>query len=126
MAQSDWAAGYELIVTIDGVAYPFATVDLERRARIINRANSKYTPGYEVNRSGLKGLTMTVEGPFKEGEAPIEEGEEYTWIYKPTTASVGLSFLGIAETVRHSNDVEDGPRLTVTIRAQSDFDTVFV
>src|SRR5262245_9316398 len=121
MAASDWIAGYELTVTIQGVQYPFARVSYRPSAKMINRSNSKYFPGYVINKAGLRSLTFTASGPFKEGELPIGIGYEYTWIYKPSGANVGFSFLGVVESITHANDVEDGPTTEVTVQSTDQF-----
>jgi len=126
MSQADWSAGYEFSVTIDGVAYPFAKVDLGMTAKEINRANSKYDPGFSVIKAGIKGLTFDLEGPWKPDEAALEVGAEYTWLYYPYAAHLGYEFLGIILDISHQNDQEDGPRMNVKVKAQSDFDPIMV
>jgi hypothetical protein len=126
VAQSDWVAGSELSVTIDGTAYPFKSVRWNPKAKMIDRANTKYSPGFRVRKSGLKEGTFTAEGPYKEGEVPVEVGEEYTFLAKPSEANVGFEVLLLVEDMTFSDDVEDGPNLSITLQTQGEFNPVIV
>jgi len=121
MAATDWIAGYEFTVLIQGVQYPFARASYKPSAKMINRSNSKYSPGFVINKAGIKSLTFTASGPYKEGELPIGIGNEYTWTYKPSGANLGFIFLGVVETITHANDVEDGPTMEITVQNSQDF-----
>lgn len=124
MAADDWLAGYELSVAVGGQTYPFARVSYRPSAKMINRANSKYSAGFMINKAGIKSLTFTAGGPYKEGELPLAVGEEYTWLYKPAAGHVGFTFLGVLESMTFDNNVEDGPNVDVTVQNSADFDPV--
>lgn len=126
MSQTDWSAGYEFTVEIDGVEYPFAKADLGMTAKEINRSQSKYDPGFLVIKAGQKALTLDLEGPWKPDEAALEVGAEYTWTYRPYAAHLGYEFIGLILDISHHNDQEDGPRANVKVKAQSDFDPIMV
>lgn len=124
MADSDWVAGYEFVVMIAGTAYPFATADLDMTAKEIDRSQTKYTPGYEVTKAGKKKLVFDLEGPYKAGEAPLTLGNEYTWNYKPYASHAGFEFVGLILGIKHTNDEDDGPKMRVSVKAQSSFTAV--
>jgi hypothetical protein len=126
MSQSLWLAGSQMVVTIDAVEYPFRVARWEPKAKMINRSNSKYSPGYEVKKGGVKTGTITCEGPYKEGEAPLEAGEEYTFVIKPVSTHVGFSVVVVIESLQFSDDVEDGPNVSVTAQTQSDFNPIIL
>lgn len=121
MAQSDWQAGTEFILKIGGVAYPFATVDLNLEAKEVPRNQSKHSPGYEVTKAGIKSLRADLAGPYRSGEVGITLGGEYTFSYTPAAALTAFEFSAVVLKINHSNDVEDGPKMAISIKAQSDF-----
>lgn len=125
MAASDWDPGYELTVTIEGTDYPFKNVTYGLRSKLINRSNSKYHPGYVVQRAGIRSLTFSASGPYKQGEVPLVIGHELQIVYKPASAHVGFSFLGIVESIDHRNDVEDGPTTDVTFQSTDTIDIIY-
>lgn len=126
MAQSSWLAGYEFVATIDGVQYPFKNVSYKITAAAINRSNTKYTPGYSVKRSGIKSLVFTGSGPFREGETALTIGGEYTFILKPATAHVGVTWLGLILDITFDDDAEDGPNMSISVENQEDFDPIML
>lgn len=124
MAASDWLAGYEVVFERDGVAYPMRVASASFDAKMINRSNSKYSAGYTVNKAGVKSLTLNVQGPYKQGEAPISVGAEETFSLKPSGSSVAMEFLGVISNVKFDDDVEDGPSVSFTIQNSEEFDPV--
>lgn len=125
MAQSDWTAGYELIVTVDGVRYPFKTADVEASAKEINRANSKYDPEFEVIQGGQKSQSLTAEGPYRQGEIDLSVGAEYDVTVQPTAAHPGYTATYVLLSRKFSDDVEDGPKVSCTFKTQASFDKTF-
>lgn len=124
MAQSDWPAGTEMTVELDGTEYPFKTVSVNPKVNLINRSNSKYTPSYRVKRAGQLDLTITADGPYREGETALVPGNEYTVTVKPTAAHVGYEAVMILEDAEFSDDVEDGPNMRATFQVQSTYTLV--
>lgn len=77
MAVGDFHVGYEFTVLIGGIAYPFKAVDVEGAAKMVNRANSKYAPGFDIKQSGNKSMTIELEGPYNSAEVPLTLGNAY-------------------------------------------------
>jgi hypothetical protein len=121
VAASDWIAGSELAVTIGGVDYPFKTVKYAMKSKMINRANSKYSPGFAINKAGILSLTFSANGPYKQGEIPLAIGGEYEWYFSPASSHAGFPFLGVVESLEFDDDVEDGPSLAITVQNSEDF-----
>lgn len=122
MPAADWPVGYEMVVEADGVAYPVKDVKIKRSGRQVDRSNSKYEPGFEITVVGACKLTMTFNGPWVDGEAPLVIGGEYTWRYRPFGAHVGISFLGQLADLEDSNDTLDGPKMAGEVVTSGAFD----
>src|SRR5215471_6866443 len=124
MAQSDEVVGTEFTVTFGTttpVAYPFNKVDLKFSGKAVSRSNSKYDPEFEVSKIGRKKCTLTLEGPYRDGEAPMAVGDEVQVTYKPFSSHAGVSFTALITDIAHSNDGDDGPRTTLDLINQSAF-----
>jgi len=113
-------------VTIGGAQYPFKVCRWNPKAKMINRSNSKYSPGFEVKKSGVMTGTMRFEGPYKLGEAPLAIGGEYSCTIKPTGTHVGFTAVMLIEDMEFEDDSEDGPHLNVTAQTQADFSPTIV
>lgn len=122
MAASDWPAGYELFVSAGGTEYGFKDVDIDRTAREIDRSNSKYSPGFEITKAGACKLVFSANGPWRDGETPLVLQGEYTWIYRPFAAHAGITFLGQIVSIKDTNDVLDGPKMSIKVVTSEDFD----
>jgi hypothetical protein len=123
MAQSDEVVGTEFTVSFGtpAVEYPFNKVDLKFSGKPVSRSNSKYDPEFETSKIGRKKCTLTLEGPYREGEVLLSVGDEVEVLYKPSATHVGVSFTALITDIAHSNDGDDGPRMTVDLINQSAF-----
>jgi|SRR6516164_5658495 hypothetical protein len=117
-----YLAGTEFTVEIGGAAYGFKTVDLGLEAKPVDQSNSKYDPGFESINGGQKRCTLDLEGPYIPGEVPITVGDSYEWTYNPQAALVGFVLTGILLKIKHSNDVEKGPRMALSIQSTGTFE----
>jgi hypothetical protein len=125
VAMDDWPAGYELTVTVDGIQYPFASIDYNQSARPIDRSNSKYEPGYEITKGGSKKLKFSADGPYHKDEVPLTVGEEYECEYKPYDSHIGFPFVGTLLNINHKNDVNGGPNMAIEVENSEGFDAAF-
>jgi hypothetical protein len=124
MAISDEVVGTEFTVSfgdLTPVEYPFNKVDLKFSGKPVSRSNSKYDPEFETSKIGRKKCTLTLEGPYRDGEVELAVGDEVTVEYKPFTAHLGVTFVALITDIAHSNDGDDGPRMTIDLINQSAF-----
>lgn len=123
--QADWVAGCDFTVDIDGTAFPFKTISVHPTANLLNRANSKYSPGFQVRKAGIKSMSISGVGPYRKGELPLVIGGEYTVNPKPDATHAGFETLMLLEDFEFSSDQEGEPNVSVTFQNQQSFGTSF-
>ncbi len=126
MALSDFKVGHEFSVTIDGVAYPFKTVSVHPTVNMVNRANSKYAPGFAVRKAGMKSMEVTAEGPYNSSEITLIIGGEYALTVRRFATHAGTTEGFILADYTWNADQESGEsNVSVTFQSKEGFLTTF-
>jgi len=104
--------------------YSFGKWELEMKAKMVPVPNFN-GGGFEQYVVGLVGGKATITGPYDQGNMAFAVGSTYTWTLG-LAVSVFLTFPGILESVKMSEDVDGNPVVTLTVQSNGAFTAAIV
>lgn len=102
--------------------YSFGKWELDMHAKMVPVPNFN-GGGFEQYVVGLVGGKATISGPYDQGNMGFTTGASYTWTLG-LAPSVFLSFVGLLEGVKMSEDVDGNPVVTLTVQSNGSFTAV--
>lgn len=106
-------------VLVGGVAYAFGKWKLSMKTGLPKVTNFN-TGGYQLLVSGITSGTITLEGPYNQGNMPVTCGNSYafTLTWAPT---ITIAVTAFVESIEASDDVEGAGHVVVTAQSSGSF-----
>jgi hypothetical protein len=120
----NYISGKSGSVTIAAVAYPFGKWKLAMKSGLPKVTNFS-TGGYQLLVSGITQGTITLEGPYNEGNMPLTAGNSYAFVLLWATG-ISLSCTAFVESIEASTDVEQAGHIVVTAQTSGAFTAAIV
>ncbi len=120
----NYLAGKTGFVTIGSTSYSFAKWKSALKTALVKVTNFT-TAGYQLLVAAITSATLTVEGPYNEGNMAFTAGVSYTWVLGFTTM-VSLTISAFIEQISVDNDVEGAPRVEITAQSSGSFTAAIV
>lgn len=115
----NYISGTSGLVTIGSTNYSFAKWRIAIKSGLPKVTNFNSTP-YQLLVAGILSSTVTLEGPYNQGNMAFTAGVSYVWILK-WTPSISLTITGFIEELTPDDDADGSPRVNITIQSSGSF-----
>ena len=105
-------------VRTSGSSYAFAKWKADMRANLPKVNN--FTSSYQQLVAGMKSATVTLTGPYDQGNMPFTAGASYIFILD-WNGSISLTITVLLESIGASQDVEDAGRVELVGQSNGSF-----
>lgn len=115
----NYLSGIQASVVIGVTSYSFSKWGLEIETNLPKVTNFT-SQAFQALVKGVTKGTITLEGPYNQGNMPFTSGTSYTWILTWTTG-ISITVTALISRLAPDDDVEDAAR----IRIQAESNGVF-
>lgn len=116
---ANYLSGITGAVLVGATAYSFSKWRIAIKCGLPKVTNFNTAP-YQQLVAGILSSTVTLEGPYDQGNMAFTAGTSYAFILR-WTASISLTITGFIEELTPDEDVDGSPRVSITVQSNGTF-----
>ena len=120
----NYLSGKDAKVMIGSTTYSFSKWSLDMKTNLPKVTNFT-TAGFQKVVQGITSGTLTVSGPYNEGNMAFTSGQSYAWIlgFDGTTT---LTCTARISSIKADEDVDGSPQISITAETDGSFTAAIV